>query len=236
MINSNPQDFYIDGICSTFSDSVLRGIKVAEEMTAALNHASGERLAYHTHPYKMENGLVIENHAHRVFGFTMQLIQVLELAGVHLSGYEKGSALLDAAWHDVYMEFRVALVEMGAGMPLIEKTLRTPRVSEEKSADALTAFTHAENKRVCWELYTPHIVTLAHHGIILTTPIFVGNGVEQAITKKTPLAARLVPLADLGEAGLTGKVNTAIRQYFKPAEVSHYYAGDFIGAAKKAAK
>jgi zinc protease len=32
------------------------------------------------------------------------------------------------------------------------------------------------------------------------------------------------------------QVNAAIRQYFKPENIAHYYAGDFAGAAKKAAK
>jgi len=180
-------------------------------MIAALDAASGGRLAYHTHPYKVENGLLMEDHTHHVLTFTMQLMQALELANVHLSGYEKGAAMLDAAWHDVYMDFRVALVEMGAGMPLVEKIIRIPRVSEKKSADALAAFMRAENMRICWPIYTPATVILAHRSIMLTVPIFTQNGVEQAITKKTPLAARLVPLADLGEAGLTGNVGTTIR-------------------------
>ena len=31
------------------------------------------------------------------------------------------------------------------------------------------------------------------------------------------------------------QVNTAIRQFIKPESIAHYYAGDFVGAAKKAA-
>ena len=31
------------------------------------------------------------------------------------------------------------------------------------------------------------------------------------------------------------QVNTAICQFIKPESIAHYYAGDFVGAAKKAA-
>lgn len=200
---------FIESIDSRFHDSLRQGIALAEEGIVSLNNITRGTLTYHARPYRVEGGVLVENHTRRIVAFTIQLVRALERGSISVPDHEKVAVLLAGYWHDIYQDTRVGLERFEGRM--IEKLLRQNGNPERRCATALLKFMGGENERLGEELYTPETMGLAEKSILLTIPLFVAGGVEQAIKPTTPLTARLVPLADLGEVGLTGSVGSAIR-------------------------